>query len=218
VDLRENKLARIFKVGPAGAEGGITTSPDSVWLIVDKRGTLARVDPGTGAVRQTVRVPPGSYNPHYSDGMIWVTRADAAEITGVDAATGLVTATVRTGPGPRFLTVGAGAVWTLNQGDGSLTRIATDDKHATQTIALGIPGRGGDIAFGAGTVWTTVWKVPLSAVDAATGALRCQWAGAGGDSLGIGHGSIWLTDYHGGTISRFDLNEALAHCHSGGDS
>ena len=32
------------------------------------------------------------------------------------------------------------------------------------------------------------------------------------DSLGIGHGSIWLTDYHGGTISRIDLSEALAHC------
>ena len=124
-------------------------------------------------------------------------------------------ATVPTGPGPRFLTVGAGSVWTLNQGDGSLTRVATGDPHITQTIALGIPGRGGDIAFGAGTVWTTVWKMPLSAVDAASGTLRCQWAGAGGDSLGIGHGSIWLTDYHAGTISRFDLNQALARCDSG---
>jgi hypothetical protein len=61
-------------------------------------------------------------------------------------------------------------------------------------------------------VWTTMPKVPLSAVDAATGAVLCQWTGPGGDSLAIGHGSIWLTDYNAGTISRIDLAGAQAHC------
>jgi virginiamycin B lyase len=212
VDLKSNELIAVLKTGPAAAEGGVAASSDSVWVVVDKNGSLARIDPGTGMVRQTIRLPAGSYNPFYSEGQIWVTRADGSELTSVDATTGAVLATTRTGPGPRFLTAGAGAVWTLNQGNGTLTRIDAHTKQATQTINLGTPGHGGDISFGGGMVWTTVSRVPLSAINAATGTLRCQWVGPGGDSLGIGHGAIWLTDYHAGTISRIELNDALARC------
>ena len=217
VDLKSNEVSSVFNVGPAAAEGGITTSTDSVWLVVDKNGSLARIDPESGMVRQIIRVPAGSYNPFYADGQIWVTRANGSELTSVDAATGALLTTTRTGPHPRFLTTGAGAVWTLNQGDGSLTRVDTRTKHATNTIALGIPGKGGDISFGGGMIWTTVWKVPLSMVDGASAALLCQWMGPGGDSLGIGHGAIWLTDYHAGTISRIELSDALAHCNAASD-
>jgi streptogramin lyase len=212
VDLESNRLLKVFQIGPAAAEGGVTTSPDSVWLVVDKGGSLARIDPATGAVRQTIQVPPGSYNPFYSAGQVWVTRADGSEITAVDAVTGVVSATAQTGPGPRFLTAGAGAVWVLDQGDGSLTRVDLGTKKATKTIALGTPGHGGDISFGRGMVWTTVWKTPLSVVDGATATLVCQWTGPGGDSLGIGDGALWLTDYRAGTISRFELDDVLARC------
>jgi virginiamycin B lyase len=212
VDLRSNSVVNVFGVGPAAPEGGIATSPDSVWLVVDKKGSLARIDPASGAIRQTIKVPSGSYNPLYSEGRIWVTRAEGSEITSVDAATGAVLGSVRTGPGPRFLTAGAGAVWTLNQGDGTLTRIPTASNQSARTIALGTPGHGGDISFGLGMVWTTMVKVPLSVVDATTTTLLCQWTGPGGDSLGIGHGAIWLTDYHGGTITRIELDEAMKGC------
>jgi virginiamycin B lyase len=212
VDLNSNRVVSIFRVGPAAGEGGIATSPDSVWLVVDKKGSLVRIDPASGALRQTIKVPSGSYNPFYSDGRIWVTRAQGSEVTSVDAATGAVLGSVRTGPGPRFLTAGAGAVWTLNQGDGTLTRIPTASNQSAKTIALGTPGHGGDISFGLGMVWTTMVKVPLSVVDATTTTLLCQWTGPGGDSLGIGHGAIWLTDYHGGTITRIELQGAMKSC------
>jgi YVTN family beta-propeller protein len=211
VDQKTGTLTKVFKVGPAAAEGGVTTSQDSVWLVIDKHGTLARIDPATGAIRQRIALPPGSYNPRYSDGKIWVTRADGAEITRIDATTGAKTATIATGPGPRFLTDGAGAIWTLNQGDGTLTRVDTRTQAAT-SISLETPGHGGDIAFGEGMIWTTVNNTPLSVIDAARGALLCQWKGAGGDSLGIGFGAIWLTDYKAGTVSRIKVKDALAHC------
>ena len=51
---------------------------------------------------------------------------------------------------------------------------------------------------------------PLTAIDASTGTLYRQWTGPGGDSLGIGHDSIWLTDYHQGTITRLRISDALA--------
>jgi streptogramin lyase len=212
IDLESNELITVLDIGPAAAEGGIAASPDSVWLVVDSNGSLARIDPATGKVRQTIRLPAGSYNPLYSEGRIWVTRADGSELTSVDAATGSVLATTRTGAGPRFLTAGAGAVWTLNQGDGTVTRIDTHSKQATTTITLKTPGHGGDIGFGGGMIWTTMPKVPLSVIDAAAATLLCQWVGPGGDSLGIGHDALWLTDYHAGTISRLELNDALARC------
>ncbi len=213
VDLESNQLIQVFKVGHIAAEGGVTVSPDSVWLVVDNDGGLARIDPASGAVRQLVRIPPGSFNPLYADGQVWITRASGSGITAVDAVTGNHSASAETGPGPRFLTAGADAIWTLNQGDGSLTRVDIRTRRATATVALGTPGSGGDIKFGAGMVWTTMPDVPLSAVDGASATLRCQWRGPGGDSLGIADGAIWLTDFHAGTISRIELDEALAHCH-----
>ena len=210
VNLKSSKLLSIFPVGPAAAEGGIAYGAGSVWLIVNKSGDLARINPANGNRVDTFRVAAGSYNPIFADGTIWVSQAEGAELTGVDAATGKVSATVATGPHPRFLTAGAGAIWTLNQGDGNVTRVERSG-HA-DSIALGTPGHGGDIAFSAGRIWTTMPKMPLSVIDATAGKLICQWAGPGGDSLGVGHGAIWLTDYHAGTVSRIPVKDALAKC------
>jgi virginiamycin B lyase len=209
IDARTNKVTT-FKVGPVAKEGGVAVSDDSVWLATAKN-ELARIDPDTGAVRQKIKVPDGSYNPMFADGRIWLTRADGKEVTSIDAATGQVLASVPTDTGPRFLTSGAGAVWTLNQREGSLTRVdATNNK--SRTLPLGLSGHGGDVAFANGMVWITLRRVPLAAVDATSNRLACEWIGAGGDSLRIGHGSIWLTDYTLGTLSRYDLTDATTRC------
>jgi virginiamycin B lyase len=102
VDLSSNKLVSVIKLAGVTAEGGVTASADSVWVVVDEAGSLARNSPDTGIVRQIVRVPAVS--------------------------------------------------------------------------------------------------------------LRCHRTGPGGDSLGVGHGAIWLTDYHAGTISRIGLEDTLARC------
>jgi streptogramin lyase len=210
VNLKTSQLVSTYPVGAAAAEGGIAYGAGSVWLIVNKSGDLERIEPGSGKILRTDRVPAGSYNPIFSDGTIWVSHAESADLTGMNAMTGKIR-TITTGPNPRFLTAGAGAIWTLNQGDGTVTRADVRTGHAS-SIALGTPGHGGDIAFSAGRVWTTMPKMPLSVIDAATGKLICQWAGPGGDSLGVGHAAIWLTDYHAGTVSRIPIKEFPAHC------
>ena len=211
IDLKNNAVTSVYPVGPPAEEGGIAYGAGSIWLIIDKLGSLARISPDNGAVLDTFHVPAGSYNPAFLDGTVWVTHAGGSDVTGVDAASGKTVATVVTGPNPRFLTVGAGAVWTLNQGDGTLTRVDPLNR-GTASISLGTPGHGGDIAFSDGKIWTSMSKVPLSLVDARLNRLVCQWVGPGGDALNIGHGSIWLTDYHAGTIERIAIKDALAHC------
>ena len=211
IDLKNNTLTSVYPVGPPAEEGGIAYGAGSIWLIVDKLGSLARINPANGALLDTIHVAAGSYNPAFLSGTLWLTHADGSEVAGIDAASGKATATVATGPNPRFLTTGAGAVWTLNQGDGSLTRV-DPRTHEAATIPLGTPGHGGDIAFGNGKIWTTMPKVPLSLIDAMSDRLECQWVGAGGDSLNLGHGSLWLTDYHAGTLERIAIKDVLAHC------
>jgi streptogramin lyase len=211
VDLAANRLSATFDIGAAAAEAGVTVDEKGVWLVTDKNGTLVRIDPVSGKVRETVHIAAGSYNPHYSAGIVWVSQAEGSRLTAVDTASLQVSATISTGPNPRFLTTGGGAIWTLNQGDGTVTRV---DAHTqlTRTIALHTPGRGGDIQFGAGLVWSTMPKMPLSVIDAKSSRLMCQWAGPGGDSLGLGFSAIWLTDYDGGTVSRIPIGEALEKC------
>jgi virginiamycin B lyase len=214
VDLHTRAVTLVPGVGPADREGGIATSRDSVWLVIDGRATLARIDPQTRRISQRIGVPSGSLNPLYSDGLIWVTRSTGAEVAVVSADSGVLIGTVRSGPNPRFLAAGAGSVWTLNQGDGTLTRIDAQAKRAAGMTPLQTPGHGGDVKFGHGIVWTTMIKVPLSATDGKTGKVLCQWTGPGGDSLGVGRDAIWLTDYDAGDVYRFDLDDALRHCAS----
>ena len=210
VDARTNKISFILPIGPAGAEGGITASADSVWMVTDKNGTLSRIDPATNTVRQKISIPLGSYNPLFSDGVVWITGFDSNVLVAVDSSTGGVLASIPVGPKPRFLTAGGGSVWTLNQGDGTLSRVDTSTKKVTATIAAGIPGLGGDICYGADSVWATVFDTPLTRIDARSNKVLRQWVGRGGDSLRFGHESIWLTDYHRGLLWRIP-DEELQH-------
>jgi virginiamycin B lyase len=211
VDLQTRAVTFVADVGPADREGGIATSGDSIWLVIDGA-TLARIDPETLRIKQRIGLPPGSLNPLYSDGRIWVTRSTGAEVTVIGADSGALIATVRSGPKPRFLAGGGGSVWTLDQGDGTLTRIDAQSERAVGTTPLRTPGHGGDVKFEHGIVWTTMAGVPLSATDGKTGKVLCQWTGPGGDSLGVSRDAIWLTDYDAGDVYRFDLDDVLRQC------
>jgi virginiamycin B lyase len=207
VDAGTNKLA-LLPLGPAGEEGGIAASRDSIWLISDDAGTLNRIDPRSNTVRQKVQVPAGSYNPIYSRGKIWITTPQANSVTAVNASSGAVIRTVPVGPQPRFLTAGGGSIWILNQGDGTITRVEENALTIKATIAAGIPGKGGDIAYGAGSVWATVFGTPLVRIDAGSNRIVRRWTGPGGDSLRVGFHSIWITDYRKGLLQRIPLAEA----------
>jgi virginiamycin B lyase len=202
VDLKTNQIVAVLPVGPAGAEGGIAAGGDSVWMMTDSKGALARIDPKTGLVRQTVTLAAGSYNPLYRDGLVWVTGHDAGVVTAVDASTGKILAVIPVGAGPRFLTAGAGSIWVLLQGTGEVVRIDARTRRVRARIEAGLTGHGGDISFGARRVWPTLAGTPLTKIDARTGLVQRQWVGPGGDSLAWAFGAIWLTDYKAGTVAR----------------
>lgn len=206
VDAVTNKITATLPFGPASDEGGITASHDSVWLVSGEHGTLLRIDPVANTVRQKILLPPGSFNPLYAGGIVWVTGFASDVVTAVDAATGAILDSIAVGAKPRFLTAGSGAIWTLNQGDGSISRIDVKSRRVVATIPAGIPGDGGEICFGGGSVWATVFSLPLTQIDPATNKVVRQWAGEGGDSVRTGHGSVWLTHLRRGLLWRLPLN------------
>ena len=205
VSMATNQVEATLKLGPAESEGGITTSADAVWLVTDKAGVLSRIDPRTNQAIAQIPVPPNSASVQYGDGAVWVTTPEKNLLTRVDVKTNKVTDSIVVGPGPRFLTFGGGAIWTLNQGDGTVSRVDTKTAKVVAKIEVGVPGDGGEIAYGLGRVWATVFQIPLSEIDPATNKVVRQWVGPGGDSVRAAHGSIWLSNLRQQNLWRIDL-------------
>ena len=207
VDMKTNTVIATLPIGPAQSEGGVATGGGSFWMVSDQKGILSRVDPATNKVIAEITVPEKSAAVNFGEDAAWVTTPGANQLTKVDAKTNQVVATIEVGKGPRFLTVGAGSVWTLNQGDGTISRVDGKTGKLIANIEAGIPGGGGEIAFGEGFVWVTIPQIPITQVDPATNTVVKQWVGPGGDSIRAAHGSVFLSNLGQHNVWRFTAKQ-----------
>jgi virginiamycin B lyase len=201
-DLATGRIQATIPIGPANSEGGVTVGAGSIWLMTDASGVLARIDPVTNTVIATISTPAGSFCPLFADGFVWITSTENNLLTKVDPTTDKAVLQIPVGKKPRFLTYGADSIWTLNQGDGTITRVSVKTNQRITDVAANIPGPGGEISFGFGSVWATIAKKPITRIDATTSRVTSQWTGAGGDSIRAGLSSIWLTSYDDGKVWR----------------
>ena len=204
VDLKTGAVTATIRTHIGNSEGSIVTGAGSVWLIIDAKGTLARFDPATNTVVAEIYVAPGSYGLAFGEDAVWVTSTERSLVSRIDPHTNLVAETIAVGKAPRFIAAGGGAVWTLNQGDGSVSRIDPKTNKVVATIEVGVPGGGGDIAVGEGSVWVTSFEFPLSRIDPSTNTVAQQFFGKGGDAVRVGLGSVWLSNLEAGTVWRID--------------
>jgi len=204
VDLKSGAITATIRTGIGSSEGSVATGAGSIWLMTDAKGTLARFDPSTNAVVAEIIVAPGSYGLTFGEEALWVTSTDQNSVARVDPRTNLVVETIPVGKAPRFIAAGSGAVWTLNQGDGSVTRIDAKTNKVVATIEVGVPGGGGDISVGEGSVWVTAFDFPLSRIDPSTNAVVQQFHGKGGDAVRVALGSVWLSNLQAGNVWRID--------------
>ena len=211
IDTKTNRVIATLPYGPANSEGGIAASNDAVWMLTDKKGVLSRIDPVTNLAVAQIQVPPGSFSCVLGeDGAIWISGTEKNLVSRVDPKTNTVTDMIDVGPQPRFLTAGGGSIWTLNQGDGTVSRVDVKTKKLVTNIQVGIPGTGGEIAFGEGYLWATVFEIPISQIDPDTNQVVHQWLGAGGDSIRAGFGSVWLSNLRQGNLWRIHPNQLEA--------
>jgi len=204
VDLKTGKVTATFPSGIGNTEGYIASGAGSIWMMTDAKGTLARIDPETNKLVAEIIVAPGSYCPVFGEKAVWVTSTDGNLVSRIDPNTNLVVETIPVGKAPRFLAVGEGAVWTLNQTEGNVTRIDPKTNKVVATIEVGVPGGGGDIAAGEGSVWVTSFGFPISRIDPASNKVVQQFTGEGGDAIRVAAGSVWLSNLKAGTVWRID--------------
>jgi len=210
LDLKDGKEQATFAMTIADSEGGVAIGAGSFWILTDTKGTLARVDPATNKVVAEINVAPGSFAVAFGENAVWVTSHEKNTLTRINAQTNVIEQTISVGPKPRFLTVGEGAVWTLNQGDGSISRVDPKTNKVIATIEAGIPGGGGEISAGEGSVWATSFEYPITRIDPSTNKVAQQFFGEGGDSIRVGLGQVWLTNIRAGNIWRVDPKRVMA--------
>jgi YVTN family beta-propeller protein len=210
VGLKDGKVQATFPLTIADSEGGVAVGGGSFWILTDTHGTLARIDPATNKVVAEVYVPPGSFAVAFGEDAVWVTSTERSVVTRINQYTNVIEASIPVGPKPRFLTVGEGGVWTLNQGDGSVSRIDPKTNKVVASIELGVPGGGGEISAGEGSVWVTSMEYPLTRIDPSTNKVAQQFYGDGGDSVRAGHGWVWLTHLRSGLVWRLDPRRVVA--------
>jgi YVTN family beta-propeller protein len=210
IDLKTGKVTSTWPSTIGSSEGGVAVGAGSFWIMTDAKGTLARVDPKTNNVIATIQVAPGSFAAAFGGDAVWITSTEQSVLTRVDPKTNKVVATIPIGQKPRFLSIGEGSVWTLNQGDGTISRVDMRSNKLITNIAAGLPGGGGEIAVGEGSVWVTMMEIPLTRIDPSSNTVVQQFVGKGGDSVRVGHGSVWLSDLDGGKLLRLDAKKIKA--------
>jgi len=210
VDLKEGKVTATIPIGIAHSEGGLAQGAGSIWLLTDKKGILSRIDPATNKVVAEIQVPAGSFTAAFGEGAVWVTGTDSNTLIRINPDTNLVVETISVGKAPRFLTIGGGFIWTLNQTNGDVSKVDPKTNKVVETIEVGVPGPGGEISFGEGSVWVTSFEFPISRIDPAVGKVVQQFAGEGGDAIRAGLGSVWLSNIRAGTVWRLDPKRIAA--------
>jgi virginiamycin B lyase len=202
IDRQSARVAAIIPTGLADRRGELSVAigADSVWILTDQAGILARIDPKTNQVIARIQVAPYSYAATFGFGSVWITNTGPAKndhngsVQRIDPALNHIVATIPVGPAPRFLAAGEGAIWTLNQGDGSVSRIDPASNRVVATIATDVAGLGGDIAIGAGRVWVRAEKVLLSAIDPETNRIIERFGPpAGSGAVRVAGHFVWVT-------------------------
>jgi YVTN family beta-propeller protein len=213
VDLKTGEVTATVKTTIGNSEGSIASGAGSIWMMTDAKGTLARFDPDTNKVVAEIYVPSGSFGLAFGGGAdeaLWVTSTEHDSVSRIDPHTNLIVETIKVGKAPRFIATGEGGVWTLNQGDGSVSRIDPKTNKVVATVEVGVPGGGGDIAAGEGSVWVTSFDFPLSRIDPSTNTVVQQFVGKGGDAVRTGLGSVWLCNLAAGIVWRLDPRRVQA--------
>jgi virginiamycin B lyase len=206
VDEKTGRKVADIAITPADSEGLIAATQTAIYVPGrDASGSsyfVAEIDPESNRIVKKIPVRRGSAAAAAGFGSIWVTNPLEGTVARIDTKADRVTRTTKTKVGARFLAIGQGAVWVLNQSDGSVSKIDPASGRVVATIAANVPGEGGCIATGLGSVWVTMPKTPVVRIDPTSNKVTERWTGSGGDCISVGFGSVWLSNHEFGNVWR----------------
>src|SRR6185295_19674808 len=100
------------RVPVAGQPGSLATGDGAIWVASTLGGAIERIDPGTGAVTQTVRL--GADNVAaitFSDGSLWAADTTQRSLVEIDPRSGTVSRSLSLDVTPGALVAGRKALW-----------------------------------------------------------------------------------------------------------
>ncbi len=206
VDPKAGKISATLIRGAADITGSLASSDDSIWMLLDTKTTLARIDPDQMMIVGAMRLPESCRSLISAEKSLWIACADENKVYRINPDTNLIDKRIDVSADPVALAFGEGSVWALCRKDGKLERIDPKTNKVSKTIDLGVPGAAGQIAVGEGSVWVTMTGFPITRIDPKDESVAQQfWGGAGG-AIALSPGAVWLSNLSSGAVSRIDPN------------
>jgi streptogramin lyase len=206
IDGKAGKVTATLQRGASGIPGSIAATDDSIWMLLDEKTTLARVDPDQMMIVATMRLPEGCRSMVSAEKSLWIACPGENKIYRINPDTNLVDKRIDTGAEPAALAFGEGSIWAFCRKEGKLDRIDPKTNKVTKTIDLGAPGAQAQMVIGEGSVWVTMTGFPVTRIDPKDESVAQQFWGAGGGAIATSEGAIWLSNLSDGTLWRIDPN------------
>jgi virginiamycin B lyase len=202
-------------------EGTVAATDDAIWVIIDGKGckscVLAGFDPKTLKMTHEVDFDQSVQSVAAGDGVLWVADSERNRVLRVDQQTDEVVGETEVGGLPRYVAVDENGVWAYNQLEGSVTQLDPETAEPIRTIETDMPGAGGAITVGDGSVWVRGTLTLLKQVDSETGEIVAQYGpdAGSGDAL-VRDGVLWIsaikalghgTEAGGGAVYRLPLSK-----------
>ena len=170
LDLITSRIEKPLVLAPPADEGSdayfssVAVTDDAVWVIGDPLDhRLWRIDPRTGRLAASIRLPSAPKDVAIGAGGVWVSSQLDDTLMRIDPATNSVSATVPVGRGASGVGVGLGSVWVANTVDGTVSRIDPRTVEVTETID--VDGNPVDLSVGDGAVWVATDDAVSAADD-----------------------------------------------------
>ena len=181
----------------------VAVGAGTVWVLgVPSADVLVGVDPGSGLVLGTIRLPAPGTGVVSGPGGTWVT-TDAGELIGIDVARGGLGPSARFGRGRVAAAAGTDATW-VSSSDGRILRL---DRRGRVTARID-GGGGGPIAVEGGSVWVRSGQTLIQLDERSGRAIARRDVATSGDvSVAWALPTIGNLDY-GDTVARVAPREA----------
>jgi YVTN family beta-propeller protein len=188
------------------APSAVVWGEGSLWIANTISRTVAKVDPETNSVIQTVPTGGAPIDLATGEGVVWVLNGFDGTVLAIDPRTNQVSTTTSVPVGSAEIAIGAGAVWVTNSLDASVTKVDTETREAVGTIRLGTwtPRA---IAVDGDLLWVGDGLKPvLLQIDGQAGEIMARIGlRAPPTEIAVGmDGTVWVTSYDANLVSVVD--------------
>lgn len=163
---------------------------------------VSRIDPETGEVLSTVKVPRAPVSLAFTPEAVWVVNFGMGgdSVIRIDPKTGeILGEPIQTASAPISVALGDEALWVANHDGHTVTRIDLATNEVITNIT--VPSEPHRVAFGEGAVWVANWHVnSVTRIDPHTNQVVGEPIPIGfpAGNMVAGLGSVWVTsDYRG---------------------